>query len=187
MLEREWVQTKLDCDFNAEGIQRVKDFLCKEAKRNQEERRKAAEEAARKVELRKALRFMLGILTKECPAEGELWKKLEPFKHVRQALHDMIRLYGIVWWKWRGEGRSRQRVYYFPYWKWELTDENSEYYFPEIAKAITELKDTIVTYERHKQEEKVRRWQQESHFPLAVRKPEPWHKLIPKIKNTNPP
>jgi hypothetical protein len=185
-METEWCQTTLDCDFNLQGIRRVKDFLREEAKSNQEKRKKAAEEAAKKIELRKTLRFMLGILTKECPAAGDLWKRLEPFPNRKTALKQIL-FDRLLRWELKGRGRTRQRVYYLPYWKWELTNEHSEYYFPEIAKAVTDLQKTIITHARRKQEEKVREWQQKGHFPLAIRKPEPWHALIPKIENTNPP
>ena len=150
-MKSEWVQTSLDCEFKSESIQRVKKYLREKEKRKQEEKRKAAEEAAKKAEERKPFRFMLGILTKECPAAGDLWKRLEPFANRKTVLKRFL-FDRMLWWQLKRKGGTRQRVYYLPYWQWELTDEYSEYFFPETSQAVIALREASKAFEMQRRE-----------------------------------
>ncbi len=127
------VQRSLFDPWTKESIQQVKNELL-------ELKRKSIHYEARNPEQDVYMRKILVALTTECRAARLLWKEIESGgKIARRALSTAI-AHQLILFKHLYSGNMKTRFYYLNLQNDSLTNQYTQFYFPEIESAVLELR-----------------------------------------------
>jgi hypothetical protein len=156
-LKKRSVQLNLCETWNKEAIQKIKDEVLEAERKKERKKAEEEEEARRRMQWEKEYDFymkrILEVLTTECRAARSLWREIESGgKLARRVLSHAIRIH-LISFKYLYSGKKRTRFYYLVFYNDLLTWSRSQFYYPEIQKAIIDLRKASDTYYNREPEE----------------------------------